>query len=412
VNRRLVSIAALFLALDGRAYGQELPSSQSGTPSDRRAETSPVQWVRITADEANLHSRPDANSVPVVRVPRGTLLQSTGTEFGWYRLVPPPDAFDYVSAKFVARQSDGSGLVSVQSGNLRVRAGSRIVPVRPEESDVLTLLPDGARVRIVGEDGDWLRIVPPPGVFVYVAKQQAELLRDDQARSGGIEQSASPAPTAGSAAPTASSGPASRPSDEPDLSGPWGATLVAIEAAIRAEGDRPIREQTWTPLIARLEPVAGQRAEPVVAKIAEGWIVRLRARIADRDALLAAREIRKQDDRDRARYEQELEHLRRTRVRTTTAPAYDAHGRLSSGFVAAGGGARRLYKLLDPVNDRLVAYLDLTGNGKIRVSEYVERLVGVRGRRSFEPTLGADLIVVEHAELLGESTTRPARPGP
>ncbi|MBN2445546.1 MAG: hypothetical protein JXO22_02395, partial [Phycisphaerae bacterium] len=88
-----------------------------------------VGWLRITGDRVGLRVRPDSNSLLVARLDCDAVLQSVGEQFGWYAVLPPEGVFSLVSTEYVDRRGEHDGVVSLASGNLRVRAGSLVSDV-------------------------------------------------------------------------------------------------------------------------------------------------------------------------------------------------------------------------------------------------------------------------------------------
>jgi hypothetical protein len=172
--RDVVAMLAVVVGGFALVVGAAVPAAegQVATTEPRaagpQATTQPTAeetWLRVTAEEVYIRSRADANSLPVARVPRDTLLHAVGRDpYGWYRIQPPAGVFSLVAAEYVDRRGPSAGIVSVRSGTLRVRVGSLVRDVDPLQAEVQTLLERGAAVQIVAEQGPWLRIVPAPGV--------------------------------------------------------------------------------------------------------------------------------------------------------------------------------------------------------------------------------------------------------
>ncbi len=361
-------------------------------------------WIRVTASEVNVRARPDVNSTPVARVPRDTLLRATGVEYGWYRVRPPEGVFSLVAAAFIERRSADEGIVRVRSGALRVRVGSLVRVVDPERSDVQTLLENGSPVRVLGEQGAWLRIVPPAGVSFYVSSAHAERVSEETAAelhaAGTGRRAERPGPSVQSEASA---------EDAPDLSGPWGRQLLEVESAIAAEARRPALEQQWGELMARLRPIALQREEPMVAELARRWMTQLEERLAQRPTLRAAEELIRRSAREQSQHEREVERIARLRQRAATQPAFAAQGALRRSQAVSDAAGRRFYQLQDPVTHRVEAYLRTVPGGP-ELEPHVGRYVGVRGPRSADPRLGADVVEVRELVILGElgPATQPA----
>ena len=199
-------------------------------------------WLRVTGEQINVRSRPDANSVALMRVEPDDVLRAVDQDqYGWYRILPPEGAFSYVSAEHVDRRGPSEGIVSVGSGTLRVRVGSTLRDLDPLQCEVQILLERGTLVRIVGVQGGWLKIVPPAGVYAYVSNQHVEPVSEEVAarlRGGRTPTTQAVATTVPAQGGRAGAG-TSQPAAGPDVSGPWGAA-----ADPRGDGNRSRSSQT------------------------------------------------------------------------------------------------------------------------------------------------------------------------
>lgn len=367
-------------------------AAQTTAPSVISAAPSEGYFLRVTAASVNVRSRADRNSVAVARAARDSILVGDGEEFGWHRVRPPAGVFCYVASQFVLDQGDGVGLVRVQSGSLRVRVGSVVVGVDPARSEVQALLPSGSFVRIVGRDGEWLRIEPPDAVRVYVAAEFVERVEAEVAMR--LQQAAASEATASS--------PAAQTPEAPDLSGDWGQKLAALEAQIAAEARREPLEADWARFGDRLGSIAAQRDEPRVALLAARWIERLQQRRADQAMLREARQIAERESRAAAQFEREIGHIDRARQPADSRPAYAARGILLPSFVVGSEQARQ-YKLQDPFTLRVVAYVDFPPELGVDPAALEGKLVGVQGNSQEDPSLGARRIRVTHISVLQSS---------
>ncbi len=402
MNRSLQLILWLSFTAGGMtAWAQSQSSTRPAPPTAPDQAKAQTYWLQVIGEHVNLRSRPDRNSTAAVQVDRDMVLQGVEDEFGWHKVLPPAGSFSYVAAEFVDQVSPEQGVVSVREGQLRVRVGSLLADLDPSRSEVQIRLQRGSSVRILGRSGDWLKIVPPEGVYFYVLDEFVDRITPEvaanlQAEASGKRQRLAVAP-------------ATRPAETrpaaPDLSGAWGQRLVLVETMIDAESRKPPREQSWAKALAELRPIVQQREEPVVARLAREWVARLEQRVADLEALKSAQAIDQRDSRDRSQYERELEHIQRAR-QSGTQPAYVAQGLLRQSLAVQGQPATPRYKLLDPLSGKLVAYLEVSDRPGLRVSELVNRYIGVRGERRFDKALGADVIRVGDIEL-----TEPVSPG-
>jgi hypothetical protein len=406
-----IAVSLACVLLSGPLRGQTGPA----TTRPATGPTTDGYWLRVTGESVNLRSRPDTNSIPLARVERGTLLWAVGSEFGWHKVVPPEGTFCYVAAAYVERRGPTEGVVTVTTGTLRVRVGSLVRSVDPATSDVLTTLPPGTRVTILGVEGSWLRIAPPPGVFAWI--QDALVTIVDAETAARLLASGATTRPVPPAARVADVPPASRPAvpttTSPDLSGTWGQRLLAVEAQIEAEAARPVLERAWEVLLEQLRPIAAQQEDATAARLAAAWMRDLEDRIAARDALRAAQDVERQSAPQRAQRERELQRLEQARQRTTTRPAWAVCGILLPSLAVGARDGQRTFKVQDPITWKVLAYLELDPEAKVDPEPLLGRYVGISGVRRTDPALGADVVrVSEIVNLEASPASQPARPTP
>ena len=288
-----------------------------------------------------------------------------------------------------------------------MRVGSRLVDIDPLSAEVQTRLPRGAEVRIVGRRDDWLEIVPPDGAHYFIHEDYVERISAEVAAR--LRAAATSQPTTAPAADASEV----RGDQSPDLTGPWGQRLVLAETAIAAESHKPPLQQSWTGPIARLRPIAEQAEEPLVARLAAQWIVRLEARMVDQAALRAARDLTDEAARSRTRLDRELDQVRRAREQAEHS-RFTARGQLRPSIASGSAPSRPPYMLADPLTGRVVVYLTFPAGANMRPADFVDKYVGVSGVRRSEKLLGADVIAVDRIETLRpeSATAQPARKNP
>ena len=383
--------------------GNGLCLAQSGVSAEPSAQP---HWLRVTADRVNLRSRPDRNSVVVARVDQDQVLQGVDCPFGWCCVQPPTGVFSYVSARYIDQLTPTEGVVSVQSGNLRVRVGSLLTELDPPKSEVQTLLPRGSNVRIIGQQGDWLKIAPPPGVYLYISNDFVERVTPEVASQLQAAAFTTSQPTTAAAQTQAAS--------TLDLSGKWGQRLVLVEAAIDAESRHPVLEQSWKPALAQLRPIAEQREEPIVALLAQQWIVRVEERLANQATLRAARQITRHEDRNQTRFERELDKIHRVRSEPNAGSTFLARGQMLESVTPLDAAQSSQYKLENPLTLRIVAYLQFPSTTKIHPRDFLGKYVGVQGLQKFDHSLGTQVIEVEEIKVLKHEipVSQPVRKNP
>ncbi|MEP0848202.1 MAG: hypothetical protein HRF50_15435 [Phycisphaerae bacterium] len=373
--------------------------AQTTAPAGAGSQPAEVK-LRVLADNVNIRTRADLNSMIAMQVHRDAVLNAVGRDGDWYRITPPPGAFSLVSAEYVQRAGDDAGVVAVRSGTLRVRVGSSISESDPMTHEVQSLLPNGAPVRILGQDGGWLRIVPPADVYYYVSADFVEPIGEDLARTLATAPppapASAPAPAAGAALERLEpAAPATRPAAAGTSS--WAQRLQGAEAAVAAENAKPVLEQVWSPILLQINPIAMQREQVDVARQAESLIQRVRQAVAAQNQARA--------------------------VTTATQPAaanpvqparpvqpgkFDAEGLLRATFALPASEHGLRYKLIDPFTYKVRAYAEVPFGTGINATAAVGRYVGIRGERVMDVDYGAPLYRVSQMTVL--SPERPSAP--
>ncbi len=118
----------------------------------------PAATVRVSDDNVNLLAAARGDSEIVGHVSRGDTLKSTGEIEGeWVQVRPPSDVSLWVFGDLIR---DGA----VAANSLRVRSGPGI-GYRPVGE-----IARGTAVQTRSRRGDWIEIVPPPGLAVWISK--------------------------------------------------------------------------------------------------------------------------------------------------------------------------------------------------------------------------------------------------
>lgn len=111
--------------------------------------------IRVAGERVNLRARPIADSEVVAQVGEGAVLSITRSEGDWLAVRAPTNAGVWVKAEFVKAG------ISV-SERLNIRCGPGL-----SYRDVGSVR-KGDHLTIVEVKGDWLRIVPPPDLVLWV----------------------------------------------------------------------------------------------------------------------------------------------------------------------------------------------------------------------------------------------------
>ena len=381
------------------------------TPMVARAQDAPVNPDEgnskfqfegvVNANDVYVHSGPNDNDYPTMKLDRGAHVTVVGIRFDWLKILPPDGSFCYVAKAYTEKRGDGS--VGRTTNALNVHIGSDLNTLKVKVAKRLDADTD---VQIVGEQDEYFKIKPPEGVYLYVDKQFVDPVKQialaptpdtgaNPPAAPGVNGGAvlpPPDQTAGATAPPTTQGSvgpdgvAAVPTTLPSVATaapatqPGDAAAAAqtefdrLEAAFAAESGKPLQDQDPAGLSAGYDKVAKGGALPdSLRKIAEYKAAALQARAQDRTEYLA---VEKQQDEMKAKVaalraeRTELE----ARVKANEIKQYAAVGTLRASSLQQG--QQTLYRLTDPASGRTVIYLR-TNDPKL--GEMMNQFIGVKG---------------------------------
>ncbi|MCA9243125.1 MAG: SH3 domain-containing protein [Phycisphaerales bacterium] len=435
--------AAFALLVSGVAFGQDRGDAQPVDPIE-----SAGFWVRVTGDSVNLRYRPDLNATIVAKLNSGMVLRAISEEYGWYRVEPPPGVYSLAHADFIEMSEDGkTGTVRVnENSSLRIRVGSEVVELAPERCEVQARLLRGDKVEVIGRDGMWLHIRPPPHVYYALSGEHAERISDDAAKAALREQPvAGPAekqrdadsaimrpagdaevdavtPDTAGVAPSAStistdeSAPA-RPTSGPiNLSGPWGQKLVAVEARIQDLSLQTFDPVAWKAVLNELAPIAAQNDDPPIASLAAQWhatvIDRLRSSPAGLNGVALANDATA-TAATRPTVAVPAAETPQLKPATGLAGAalsvFTATGEIRLSLAAPIGPYGVRYILIDPMTRATMGFVEFKPEARVNPQAIEGQFVGVVGERRAQPGFGRELITATGLTVLPRPQTPPAR---
>ncbi|MFN0136508.1 MAG: hypothetical protein ACKVS9_10390 [Phycisphaerae bacterium] len=387
-------LASVALAQETTQPGNLPPASSSpavatpppATPANKPepapvASTVETGFVRVTAREVNIRSRADVNSVPVMRIKRGSVLKTVGKEYGWFKILPPEGTYYYAAARYVERSGETAGTVRVSTTPLNIRVASQVMTVSPDTADVVGQAANGTPVEILGQDGEWLRIKPPVGIYCFINEDFVERVTDAQ---GAIVITDEP-PTA-AVATSRPTGEALVPTTAPaltaaDMTGTFGQQLARIEKDIDTQAGKPILSQSWDAILENLKRIAAQREEPQVAAAADAWIPRVERQRAAQATQREREPVAARASAEKAQADAELERLRQAREALDGRTDFEALGLLRPTFALPTGEYGLRYKLVDPVSQKTRAYVEFPTALGLDLSKINGKYVGIFGDR-------------------------------
>jgi hypothetical protein len=360
----------------------------------------------VTGTDVNVRSGPSDRAYTCARLPRGTKVEVAEKVESWYKILPPPGTFSVISKSYLTiDEAAKTGVVNADS--VFVRSGGDL-----RTADFTALqgsLNRGAKVQVLGQLGDFVKIVPPRGAYFYIAAQFVSR-GEGGAAPGGIAASQptggfeAPGPTAGAGTgvrPTAATRRAPEPIDTAA-----DAAFKAAEKDLKAEFEKPEAQQDIDGLLAKYKAITAGYLKPYVDYRVDflQTVLKQRKDRQDLDAMLRAAE-EKQKQLDLARMQIGLQDAN---AKPTAGPA--AKGVLLASNVYTGGaiGPKR-YVVRDSQTRTVVAYVQST-TGTIDLSQFVGKYVEVYGTKRFDKGAGVFVIEAEQVVPSSEPASLPAEP--
>ncbi len=378
---------------------------------------------------------------------KGQLVQVDEVIVGWYKIVPPEGFYSYISKAFVDAKNDGTvGVVNadrsrVYAADVNGPAGSYRVQV---------ILNQGDGVQIVDEEGSHYKIVPPPNAYVYLPpgsvrraltmETQPQTPDEPEAVEEPVvepEPAVEPEPVVIEPTPEPEPTPVVEV-EQPDANEVTAtedpaSTFVEPKPAVEAEvsetntsdralddmlGEQPKPTQTVeateppteTGPAVEVLPLAELEARFEAARALPLEEQPLDELIAQYQALLSKGDLSQSDAyRVRSRLAL-LRHDKRiaeglaviAAARASQAPLpepvmepvpYDAIGRLLASSVYDGRTLPRMFRIVDATTGRSLAYIRPVDS--IDATQYLGKLVGIKGETAYDPALKLKIITVE-----------------
>jgi hypothetical protein len=114
------------------------------------------EWVRITGEDIHLRDRPSRRGEILADLPRHTALRVLGGVGTWYRVRLPDGTPGFVAGRLTEGAEE-----PLRSERFSEAQAVRVEPL--PDSPVMTELPDGVEVPVLGTFGDFLLVRPPEG---------------------------------------------------------------------------------------------------------------------------------------------------------------------------------------------------------------------------------------------------------
>lgn len=335
----------------------------------------------------------------------------------WFKIVPPPGSFSWISKKYVSVDPAQPTKGTVTEDVVRVWAGSDFVePMR--SSSLQTKLNKGASVEIVGNpagEGDYYKITPPAGAFLYVSGESLKPIlpevKKEEPKKEGPAEAAKPEGKEGEvkltdvATEVKAEAVVEEKKEEPKPVVParpakeqtYLKECYDLSAKLDEEIKKPLPDQKYDEYKKALEPML---ADPNEAGIAAQYAKYLSDRIARYELAISAGDQLKQQDQKMAEIRKQIDEARKAQLEKI-AKQYEQYimtGILKQSYVYSGKTAQKRY-LLTNDQGRVIAYVVPSGAGvEAKAESLFNKKVGIVGRFVNSPKELVSLITATNIE--------------
>lgn len=381
------------------AAGNLVPSGETTTPGEAvTPEENPGAPAvgEVTGDSVYVRSGASENHYTITKLARGEKIQIVGRTGEWLEISPPAGVFSLVSGDFVDTQDDKTGVIN--GDNVRVRAGSLL---NDNKYTVQAQMAKGAKVEILGRNPDgFLRIAPPPGATVWINRAYVRVLSgaaaipDDEAR----RFAAGDKPVTANTGDDATLPPIEDKPGDPGSAARAGKTVDAaadpsrsalsaqfqynelrtIDAAVRAELDKPVRQRNLRPYLDQFRAVEENPADEVNRKYAKARVEQLMGMMSVINTVGTMEGLNETAESKRREYLESRASL--SRPVTEVPDTLDAKGELRVSALYPLGREPRRLRLVDTSSaaERTIGYVEAPADSPVDVEKYIGGYVGVR----------------------------------
>jgi uncharacterized protein YgiM (DUF1202 family) len=423
-----VSAAATF---SFTARAEDAPSEEKIVP---QVDNSKHRFVGVINDNAAyVRSGPSNNFYATSKLQKGDQVTVLGIKYDWLKIVPPEGSFSYVPRLYVNRTGDGNRGRVVQTTN--VRAGSTMNGVK---TAVQAKLEPDAEVKIIGEQDEYFKIVPPEGAYLYVNQQYVDPVRaldkaaiagarpasertsaegqvvepDDSSDVAPLAQKPTDEQSAGGTPETkpADTGAVATIEDPAPTTTPSGAAaapkavaqvedFAKVEADFKSAIDLPIADQPIEKLTERYQTLAKNgKLTSAAQRIVDTRLKFLAYAGAAREEMLAFQKKKEESKAKLTALEAERQEIDARRAQTQVE-LYTAVGALRVSSIQQGVGGT-LYRLTDPSTGRTLVYVR---SQDPKFAQSLNQFVGIRGQVRTDAALKAKIITPETVEQVEQA---------
>jgi len=356
-----------------------------------------VYTAEVTGQNVYVRSGPSSSAyycVELSKPAKVTVVSKSGT---WLKILPPAGCYSVVDTKSVRLSADGK-TGRIVGERVWARAGG--FPTEPGEYSMLQkAMKADERVVVLGQTGDYHKIVPPAGAYFWIEAKSVKRVGAAATTTTKPAPATRPAPTTRPAVPKVVYKP------HPDV-----IALKALDKEVSLECKKPFKDRDYEALLAKFKALKPDK-ESGVGPYVEARIKGLEIEIERQKSAEAAAKLADQAAKDHQAFE-----IAQAKIGTgsTTRPigVFTAKGIVTpSALFTEGAPDGKRFVLRDAQAVRINAYLVNT-DGQVALDQYAGKLVEVYGKTAFDRDLSMDLVDVQKVVVVSEDAVLPGPPAP
>jgi len=381
---------------------------------------------QVTGDYVFVRSGPDINYYPVRKLMKGDRVRVVGDELGWYKIIPPRGVFSWVAkndVELVDSSKVVGGKARVKSAQAPVRAGSTERDYRHRRTVIQVVLGKGSELRILGETGNWYKVSPPEGAYVwisarYVSRPEGQRVTVQRERAkppkrlerpvvGVTPKKVTKPVTTRPVGRALTSKPTEQPKKERSIFGKYASKMAKLEKEFAEQMKKPVLQQRWDDLIAGYKAISEQKDNYVAAEWSRRRLAMIEYQIDAIGGYQRLLKLQREFEQSQSAAREKMAKLDARRLEQKPR-IWQAEGVLELSTVFRGPHMPKRYRLYDPsrgaVGRRTVAYVELAEDSGIGVEKYLGKYVAVSGHVYFDPKLKINIIKASNFKVKARPT--------
>jgi uncharacterized protein YgiM (DUF1202 family) len=341
----------------------------------------------ITGNNVYVRSGPGSDYYPCGKLNKTERVKVVATKYKiWSQIVPPASTFSWISKQYVAVDPQDATIGIVTGDAVRVRAGSADGNPIHSTTEQLKLDKD-SKVKLIGQGhGDYYKIVPPAGAYLWVSTEYTQLLGDVAEGKMDVEPQAETSPESAGAV-----------SDLIDVETKRLRDYYALEKQIQAHRAGPIDQQDYADIKKALAAIAGDKQAGKAARYSQFAIQQIECF----ELALKIDEVLGLQDAQFKQVQQRIEKARVANLeKVADLGAFAVIGRFQTSTIYSPDAELKYWRITDDSGKTICYALPTGPASEMNLAGFTRRKVGLVG--TIQPhleTAGALVRFTEIAEL-------------